>query len=69
MFNVKLQDALDVRRQLVDYGEVAKDRGAVGYNDGPDRRRKQNGFPRNRHVLGKVTFKLNYNNYSRTKIE
>lgn len=40
MFNTVMQDALDIRGQLVDHGEVAEDRSAVSYHDGPHRWRR-----------------------------
>lgn len=51
MFDIIVQDPLDVGGQLVDHGEVAEDRGAVRDDDGPHRRRQQHGFPGHRGVL------------------
>lgn len=51
MFDVKVQDALDVAGQLVDDGKVAEDGRSVGDNDGPHWRRQQHALPWHWHVL------------------
>lgn len=53
MFNVEVQDALDVARQLVDDGEVPEDRSSVSDDDGPHWWRQQHTLPWYWHVLRK----------------
>lgn len=47
LFNIKLQNVLHVTRQLIDNGEVPKNRASMGNYNCPDGARCENGAPWN----------------------